>query len=152
MNPNKFSGVISSVSLFLIAIVLSLAISCRNQNSTENNQSGNKPKTDTIIQIPGIYMGMLPCADCSGIEYTLTMNPDSSFILKSTYLGKPADHNTFIEAGQWSMVDKGKLLLELPQENLYLKQKGKNLLWLDKQGNEIQSKQNYQLSRIGNFE
>ena len=95
---------------------------------------------------------MLPCTDCSGIEYTLTMNPDSTFILKSTYLGKPADHNTFIEAGQWSVTGSRNLLLELPQENLYLKQMGKNLLWLDNQGNIIKSKQNYQLSRIGNFE
>ncbi len=137
----------------ILAIVLPcLFSSCQQANNKAENRQNTITKADSIPVIPGIYMGMLPCADCSGIEYTLTLNPDSTFILKSTYLGKPADRNTFIEAGSWNMVSAGTLQLELPQRNLFLKSKGKNLLWLDNQGDEIKTGQNYQLSRIGNFE
>ena len=36
----------------------------------------------------GIYKGILPCADCEGIETILTLNPDRTYILITNYLGR----------------------------------------------------------------
>jgi copper homeostasis protein (lipoprotein) len=36
----------------------------------------------------GTYTGMLPCADCEGIETILTIRMDSTFTRKTRYLGK----------------------------------------------------------------
>jgi uncharacterized lipoprotein NlpE involved in copper resistance len=138
--------------LFLAIMLSCFMISCQQAKDKQEGKHEALAKADSSTEIPGIYMGMLPCADCSGIEYTLTLNPDSTFILKSIYLGKPTERNTFIEAGSWNVIPEGILQLELPQRNLFLKSKGKNLLWLDNQGGEIKTGQNYQLSRIGNFE
>ncbi|WP_342462741.1 copper resistance protein NlpE N-terminal domain-containing protein [Arsenophonus apicola] len=35
-----------------------------------------------------VYTGVLPCADCSGIETTVLFNPNGTFIEQLTYLGK----------------------------------------------------------------
>lgn len=48
----------------------------------------------------GTYKGVLPCADCEGIETILRINKDSSFQLIKKYLGKKSDsteiYGTFI--------------------------------------------------------
>lgn len=36
----------------------------------------------------GTYKGVLPCADCQGIETTLTLNKDYTYLLQRKYLGK----------------------------------------------------------------
>ncbi|MFS1563780.1 MAG: copper resistance protein NlpE N-terminal domain-containing protein [Candidatus Arsenophonus phytopathogenicus] len=43
-----------------------------------------------------IYTGVLPCADCSGIETTVLFNPNGKFIEQLTYLGKEEQKNTFL--------------------------------------------------------
>ena len=138
--------------VFFTAMLLTGLYGCHWAGNQPEIKTTTQHPQDTAFEVPGIYMGTLPCADCSGIEYTLTMNPDSTFVLKSTYLGKPADRNVFIEAGSWTLIAPRMLQLELPQKIVFLKSKGKNLLWLDNQGTEIKSAQNYQLSRIGDFE
>jgi len=37
---------------------------------------------------PGIYRGVLPCADCEGIETEIKINADLTYVISSTYLGK----------------------------------------------------------------
>jgi uncharacterized lipoprotein NlpE involved in copper resistance len=36
----------------------------------------------------GTYKGILPCADCEGVETILTFNPDQTYILVTNYLGR----------------------------------------------------------------
>ena len=36
----------------------------------------------------GTYAGVLPCADCEGIEIDLTINENNTYILRTRYLGK----------------------------------------------------------------
>lgn len=36
----------------------------------------------------GVYKGTVPCADCEGIETTITIANDSSYVLSLNYLGK----------------------------------------------------------------
>jgi copper homeostasis protein (lipoprotein) len=37
---------------------------------------------------PGNYRGMIPCADCEGIETTVSLNKNQDFQIRSIYLGK----------------------------------------------------------------
>lgn len=37
----------------------------------------------------GMYKGVVPCADCEGIETVLVLNTDNTYLLRTNYLGKP---------------------------------------------------------------
>ena len=39
----------------------------------------------------GTYVGIVPCADCEGIEKTIGLNKENTYTLSSKYLGKKAD-------------------------------------------------------------
>jgi copper homeostasis protein (lipoprotein) len=51
----------------------------------------------------GTYTGMLPCADCPGIDETLVLKPDGSFTLTDAYRDRPTGTRTV--AGSWTSED-----------------------------------------------
>lgn len=66
--------------------------------------------TDTVVvvskvpaQWTGYYSGNLPCRDCPGIETTLWVRSDSSFILQQRYLER--DSIRMGTMGQWHVVN-----------------------------------------------
>lgn len=48
------------------------------------------------------YQGVLPCADCSGLDTSLFLDSDGTFILKEVYLGTKDGDQTFAEYGKWA--------------------------------------------------
>lgn len=60
-------------------------------------KDANELKSDFM----GTFSGTLPCADCSGILTTLTLNADGTYMLESTYQGK-GDGQPFVEQGKWT--------------------------------------------------
>lgn len=61
-------------------------------------QTGIAPRTDFY----GTYTGTLPCADCSGVRTTLTIHDDTTYDLRSEYLGK--ENGVFEENGIYRVV------------------------------------------------
>lgn len=57
---------------------------------------------DTLpaIERPAGYGGVLPCADCSGTETTLILEPDGSYRLRERYVGAP-EPNSVVSVGRW---------------------------------------------------
>ncbi|WP_080892285.1 copper resistance protein NlpE [Photobacterium leiognathi subsp. mandapamensis] len=53
----------------------------------------------------GEYTGIEPCADCSGIETSLTLKDDGTFILDQTYQGKETKPLT--TEGKFNWNDQG---------------------------------------------
>ncbi|MEO5607132.1 MAG: YbaY family lipoprotein [Polaromonas sp.] len=56
--------------------------------------------------LPATFAGVLPCADCMGIAHMLTLEPDGSYRLHRTYLGKPVE--PMVEAGRWTADQNGR--------------------------------------------
>lgn len=86
--------------------------------------------------LPGVYAGMIPCADCEGIQYRLVLNTDSSFQEQLTYKGKSG--NPLITKGRYSV--QGDTLVRLNKKDrgmALFKKHPKGLLMLDSDGNEI---------------
>ncbi len=50
--------------------------------------------SEELGAIAGTYAGVLPCADCEGIEETLTLNADGSYVRESKYQGEKAKDAT----------------------------------------------------------
>jgi len=53
----------------------------RHRYSTGDNSSN-------ALDWPGTYTGLVPCADCNGIETSITLNKELIYSIKTTYLGK----------------------------------------------------------------
>lgn len=102
-------------------------------------------KSNEIKDVTGVYKGEFPCGNCTGIDNKMTLNADGTFLLETVYNGK-GDDRVFKETGKY-IVEGGKLLLEL--KKLPFKYKiGKDFIeLLDIDGNKIESKLNYKLTK-----
>jgi copper homeostasis protein (lipoprotein) len=105
---------------------------------------------------PATYTGVLPCADCPGIHYTLNLWPDRAYFLRMTYLGKgQGDGESFDDIGVWTLSpDEKTLTLRGGREApVMFSIKTRDVLRkLDLKGKEIASKLNYDLVRREHLE
>ena len=86
----------------------------------------------------GTYKGVLPCADCEGIETKLELNQDKTYELKETYLGK-GDGKVFETKGSFQFDSNNRSVIELDKagdSRKYFVAEG-YLKALDLEGNEI---------------
>ena len=110
----------------------------------------------------GTYIGTIPCADCEGIKIELTLSENKAgkgrtYLLKQTYLGKPAGKNTLQSTGKWfaatgnSQDAKAVIYQLIPDrayEPLYFRRvSDKAIEMLDQDQNKIASKANYTLQK-----
>jgi len=86
---------------------------------------------------PGTYRGTLPRADCEGIETELTINQDSTYVLKTRYLGK-ADQ-PFEEMGtfSWNVAGNTITLSEAKNRPSQYFVAENTVIQLDMDGNKI---------------
>lgn len=109
-----------------------------------------EPVTVAGISLPATFMGVLPCADCEGIDTTLTLDAAFRYRLRSRYLGKPAGQDTFVEAGRFAVSDAGtRLALYGPTAGtvIFAVQGPDQVTRLDTTGEPIASQLNYTLRR-----
>lgn len=85
----------------------------------------------------GIWLGMLPCADCEVIDYQLNLKNDFTFKQKSVYKGKSEEQ--FVDDGEWSFISDSVIVLNGSGENKLFLISGRELIMLDQDGNKIES-------------
>lgn len=126
-----------STVLALAALAVALA-SCAPKTSTSPAaQQAKQDNSRVSVDWAGTYQGVLPCADCEGIETSITLGKDSSYRLRARYVGK-AD-TVFEKRGTFAWNEAGSAiqLQGLPDgPDRYLV--GENqLIQLDREGNRI---------------
>ena len=74
--------------IFAALTIALIVFSCSNQKHSVSSQQSfeNHHTAENSLDWEGTYMGILPCADCEGIETWLTLNNDLSFKLVRNYL------------------------------------------------------------------
>lgn len=93
------------------------------------------------------YTGVLPCADCPGIDQVLTLFPDGSYRLRLTYRER---RSVFHELGRWSLgADGARLHLSRVSGARDYEVLPRGLRLLDQDGHAIESPFNYVLSLQG---
>lgn len=109
----------------------------------------NKKQNMEILQKvkPGMFVGKLLCADCPGIETSVTINPDSTIVMTSLYLD--SNGASFIQYGKWSIKDS-LIVGTFDSEKLYyLPQSDTVIALVDKNGKEsVSMPGKYQLKRV----
>lgn len=88
------------------------------------------------LDVVGTYKGVLPCADCEGMETTIELKSDSTYSRVIKYLGKK--ENSFTASGKWTWISGSIIGLGSIKEgpNQYFVAEGK-LIQLDMSDNRI---------------
>src|SRR5215510_14646686 len=96
-----------SILWFTWIIFLSIgSFYCKSKSKVTKNPM----VTDTVhtsrnsLDWDGIYRGVLPCADCPGIQKTVYLNKDGSYKLKVKYLDRQDSAKEY--SGRFSWNDK----------------------------------------------
>ncbi|NEW79113.1 MAG: META domain-containing protein [Gelidibacter sp.] len=142
--------------LFIILVLFIIMSACNpNKKSTqtlENEKNAMPDNSRTSLDWAGVYRGVLPCADCEGIETEIKINADLTYLISSTYLGK--NEETLKEIGSFKWDEAGaKITLEKadPKATIIQFLVGENILFkLDANGNRIEGdlKEIYQLKKV----
>lgn len=123
------------LSVFAMAI-FTACNSFKNNKTTESYEDSRNAQNS--LDYDGIYLGVLPCADCEGIKTTVYLNRDHTFKITENYLGK--DKNSFVSSGTYSWNKAGNTItLKTPnssdKRSFFV---GENTLTqLDQSGNKI---------------
>lgn len=134
---------VNTVVLLLLALCQGMMVACQTKKQTEEIVvadevfEGDEHNALTSLDFMGTYEGILPCADCEGIQTVIELGVGNSYVKKITYLGK--DNNNVIETqGTFSWNDEGNTITldDEPSPNQYFV--GENVLFhLDLDGNRI---------------
>lgn len=102
----------------------------------ENLEVIDNHTAEISLDIYGTYEGMLPCADCEGIQITLVLNPDNTYEEISVYKGN--DKTEFVENGIWEIEENIVTLRDSESEETQGLVAGENFVrYLDQEDNEI---------------
>ncbi|KHN51296.1 copper homeostasis protein [Pectobacterium fontis] len=92
------------------------------------------------------YRGILPCADCEGIDASLFLEKDGTFILHKQYKTTQPGETVFSYYGQWRRTADKLVLTERSGEKHYFRPIDKGLELLDEQGGPINTSLPHQLT------
>ena len=114
------------------------------------------PAPSSAFALPATFAGVLPCAGCRGIAYTVTMQADGSYRLRRTYLGTTVGQlKPMTEAGRWTADHQGKLIALMSGSatpSFFRLTTEGALRQLDDQGQPLKSSANHELRRTAKID
>ena len=133
----------------IVLAISSLAImtSCTGKKTAPNaadNDSANVVDTTAsnkdnvdLTSVAGTYEGTLPAADCPGIKTVITINADSTYLLKQDYIDKKDGHDE--ASGIFKVLDGKVLMLVRPstgEQTFYKVKDANSIIMTDSMGVE----------------
>lgn len=133
-----------SKTALTVVVVLSLfaLFGCNNRNAIQAVASENAVPLKPMQQS---YRGILPCADCEGIETSLFLDASGTWIMNQYYQGKKT---SFASYGEWARTANKLVLTSSLGEKQYFLPKEDSLVRLDTKGAPIQSSLNFTLKAV----
>lgn len=136
----------SIIALSLASVFLVACSKTDNKNNQEQTPTAaseavavdSAHTAENSLDWNGTYKGVLPCADCEGIETELELKADKTYELKETYLGK-GDGKAFESKGSFQFDANNTSVIKLDKtgdNRKYFVAEG-YLKALDMEGNEI---------------
>lgn len=132
------------VTLAAIGMLCALP-GCNNRSDEQMLKEGQ----DTALQpMQQSWRGILPCADCEGIETSLFLEKDGTWVMNERYQGVTREPSSFGSYGTWARTAEKLVLTDSKGEKSYYRAKGDKLEMLDSEGNPIVSSLNYTLEPV----
>ena len=105
-----------------------------------------KPIREEALQpMAQSYRGVLPCADCAGIDTSLFLAENGTFILQHHYKTDRPGNRVFATYGKWARTADKLVLTDVQGEKSYFRPLDNGLEMLDRDGAPIVSSNNYRL-------
>lgn len=128
-------------TIFAAALLIGFA-ACQSQPSgTESNEAASlalstADNSQNALDWAGTYKGVLPCADCPGINTAIRINNDGTYVLETLYQDR--GDSVFVENGTFTWDASGSsITLSEGEQQQY--QVGENQLFaLDMEGKRIE--------------
>lgn len=106
--------------ILLFSMISVLFISCQKQTNDKVSAHDSIAKADSIENVAahnaknsldyiGTYKGILPCADCEGLETTICINENNTYNIKTHYQGK--GEKVFEQKGTFSWNKAGNTIV-----------------------------------------
>lgn len=130
--------------LIVIAALSALAAlpGCNHRNDVHSAAATGQAEELKAMQQS--YRGVLPCADCSGIETTLFLEKDGTWMMNERYQDGKGD-SEFASWGTWARTADRLVLTDTQGEKRYFRPKGEDIEMLDREGHPITSQLDYTL-------
>lgn len=100
---------IISMKKYTLLLLLVFMVSCQKQAVKNNEANLDSHNARNSLDYIGRYTGILPCADCNGLETEIAINENSTFSLKKKYLGK--GDKVFVQKGNFTWNKKGTIII-----------------------------------------
>ncbi|RKS87457.1 NlpE-like protein [Orbus hercynius] len=135
---------------FSIIFAAMVMVGC---SSSNHQQTVDGSMTQTSLDWAGIYQGVLPCADCEGINTTLTLNQDGSFKLQEVYEKGKMRYIPEVTVGkiEWNKTQPVIYLQDGSEKRTFFVGEGYVTAY-DMEGNPIHSQLNYTLKQTQVFD
>jgi copper homeostasis protein (lipoprotein) len=126
-----------TTTIALIAAILTLNGCFSESTAPVTNLVADEHVSANSLDWHGRYVGVVPCADCPGIETVITLNQDYTYQLRTRYLDR--DDRIFERRGNFVWEENGNVIViqDFPEgsDRYHV---GENVLFqLDKQGKRI---------------
>ena len=135
--------------VFLMSVCALLLV----MNACKSNSTKTADNSQNSLDWQGTYYGLLPCADCPGIETVVTLNTDGTYVMTSHY--KETNEGDLLSyAGQFQWTKDGSsVILNNADGNgnsRTLKVGENKLFWLDANGKAVTGDlaENYTLQKV----
>ncbi|MEB5751087.1 envelope stress response activation lipoprotein NlpE [Leclercia adecarboxylata] len=123
---------------------LAILMGCHNRAEVQALEPAHEEALKPMQQS---WRGVLPCADCEGIETSLFLEKDGTWVMNQHYQGAKAP-SSFASYGSWARTADKLVLTDTQGEKHYFRAKGEGLEMLDREGNPIESQFNYTLAPV----
>lgn len=134
----------AALGLGLAVLLSGLTISCDSQRNA-NRQTANDQQTQdlpvgdssmTSVDWAGTYYGVMPCADCPGLETALTLELDGTYELQTRY--QERGDSIYVDKGSFTWDDTGGNITLLGSDGVQYKVGENRVFLLDQDGNRIE--------------
>lgn len=96
------------LTVMSIAMILFFA-SCGTMTKTTQNAKVDMHTSQNSLDWSGVYQGVLPCADCEGIQTTVQLKDNGEYKLGTEYLGTKEKY-TSEDSGKFTWDDAGQII------------------------------------------
>jgi uncharacterized lipoprotein NlpE involved in copper resistance len=93
--------------IVLILSIICLFSACKSRGGNQSQMS-TRDNSKVSLDWNGTYFGVVPCADCPGIEVRITLNLDDTYRIDRKYQGRSDD--VHVSEGTFSWDEDGSII------------------------------------------